>query len=125
MIENDVVSRRDCLLYHSPVGRRRILIIKADSLNEVSGILVMRPLQMEAWAYGALVSQTNLEGINCDGRGDDSDPGVAVDHAVPKAELVAGSSASGSLPRHDGHDEEVGEQTHGPRRHQEHHEDLL
>ena len=50
---------------------------------------------------------------------------MAVDHAVPKAELVTVDPASGSLPRHDGHNEEVGEQTHGPRRHQEYHEDLL
>ena len=75
--------------------------------------------------------QTNLERINCDSRSEDADPSLAVDHAVPKAELVAAAapaptgSTDGFLPHHDGHNEEVGKQTYGSCCHQKHHENLF
>ena len=80
-----------------------------------------------------ILNQTNLERINCDCRSKDAHPSLAVDHAVPKAELVAAGvpataptgSPDGSLPRHDGHDEEVGKQTYGSCCYQEHHENLF
>lgn len=78
--------------------------------------------------------QTNLERINCDSRSEDADPSLTVDQAVPKAELVATAavaaptptgSIDGFLPRHDGHDEEVGKQTYGSCCDQKNHEDLF
>ena len=88
-----------------------------------------RPLEQCTTNQPSFHNQTNLERINCDSRSKDAHPGLAVDHAVPKAELVAAGaptgSADGSLPRHDGHDEEVGKQTYGSSCYQEHHENLF